>query len=86
MRLGAPKTTLSPSSTKKVAPRIYKIKIPRLGVGEYAFLAPGAVASANASIDSMMVAARWSDKPSFGKEVRVDEAEQLQSIFYHSTI
>jgi hypothetical protein len=32
---------------QKVAPRIYKIKIPRLGVGEYGFLAPGAVASAN---------------------------------------
>jgi len=32
---------------QKVAPRIYKIKIQRLGVGEYGFLAPGAVASAN---------------------------------------
>jgi len=32
---------------EKVAPRIYKIKIPRFGVGEYGFLAPGAVASAN---------------------------------------
>jgi len=32
---------------QKVAPRIYKIKIPRLSMGEYGFLAPGAVASAN---------------------------------------
>ena len=32
---------------QKVAPRIYKIKIPRLGVGEYGFLAPGALAGAN---------------------------------------
>ncbi len=34
---------------EKVAPRIYKITVPRLGVGEYGFLAPGAVASANAA-------------------------------------
>lgn len=34
---------------EKVAPRIYKIKVGRLSVGEYGFLAPGAVASANAA-------------------------------------
>jgi hypothetical protein len=39
---------------QKVAPRIYKIKIPRLGVGEYGFLAPGAVASANVASQGKM--------------------------------
>jgi hypothetical protein len=34
---------------EKVANRIYKIKVPRLSFGEYGFLAPGAVASANAA-------------------------------------
>lgn len=34
---------------EKVAPRIYKIKVPVLAQGEYGFLAPGAVASANAA-------------------------------------
>lgn len=34
---------------QKVANRIYKITAPRLSVGEYGFLAPGAVASANAA-------------------------------------
>jgi hypothetical protein len=34
---------------EKVANRIYKIKVPKLSVGEYGFLAPGAVASANAA-------------------------------------
>jgi hypothetical protein len=32
---------------EKVSPRIYKVSVPRLNFGEYGFLAPGAVASAN---------------------------------------
>jgi len=32
---------------EKVSPRIYKVSVPRLNLGEYGFLAPGAVASAN---------------------------------------
>jgi hypothetical protein len=32
---------------EKVSPRIYKVSVPRLNLGDYGFLAPGAVASAN---------------------------------------
>jgi hypothetical protein len=32
---------------EKVSPRIYKVSVPRLNLGEYGFLAPGAIASAN---------------------------------------
>jgi hypothetical protein len=46
---GGAKDNVSPFEYEKVAPRIYKIKVPRLSVGEYGFLAPGAVASANAA-------------------------------------
>jgi hypothetical protein len=34
---------------EKIAPRIYKVMVPRLNMGEYGFLAPGAVATANAA-------------------------------------
>ena len=34
---------------EKVSPRIYKVSVPRLNIGEYGFLAPGAVATANAA-------------------------------------
>jgi hypothetical protein len=46
---GGAKDNVAPFDYEKVAPRIYKIKIPRLSAGEYGFLAPGAVASANAA-------------------------------------
>jgi hypothetical protein len=36
-----------PFKYEKIASRVYKIQVPRLGMGEYGFLAPGAVASAN---------------------------------------
>lgn len=43
-----------PFEGKKVAPRMYRILLPNLGAGEYGFLPPGAVASANsASIGKM---------------------------------
>jgi hypothetical protein len=46
---GGAKDNVARFEYEKVAPRIYKIKVPRLSVGEYGFLAPGAVASANAA-------------------------------------
>jgi hypothetical protein len=46
---GGAKDNVTPFEYEKVAPRVYKIKVPRLGIGEYGFLAPGAVASANAA-------------------------------------
>jgi len=43
-----------PFEGKKVAPRMYRILLPNLGAGEYGFLPPGAVGSANsASIGKM---------------------------------
>lgn len=46
---GGAKDNVTSFEYEKVAPRIYKIKVPRLSAGEYGFLAPGAVASANAA-------------------------------------
>jgi hypothetical protein len=46
---GGAKDNVAPFEYEIVAPRIYKIKVPRLSVGEYGFLAPGAVASASAA-------------------------------------
>ena len=39
---------------EKVEPRIYTIKVPRLSVGEYGFLAPGASESANTASQGKM--------------------------------
>ena len=39
---------------EKIAPRIFKVIVPRLNFGEYGFLAPGAVATANAASQGKM--------------------------------
>jgi hypothetical protein len=39
---------------EKIAPRIFKVVVPRLNFGEYGFLAPGAVATANVASQRKM--------------------------------
>jgi hypothetical protein len=57
---------------EKVSPRIYKVSVPRLNIGEYGFLAPGAVATAcriarkNLHISHCRVIHRWMPQKSLG--------------------
>ena len=44
---GGAKDNMVEFKYEKVSPRIYKVSVPRLNIGEYGFLAPGAVATAN---------------------------------------
>jgi hypothetical protein len=46
---GGAQDNVVPFEFEKLAPRIYKIKVPTISGGEYGLLAPGAVASANAA-------------------------------------
>ena len=46
MHLAGPRDNVVEFKYEKVSPRIYKVTVPRLNIGEYGFPAPGAVATA----------------------------------------
>jgi hypothetical protein len=46
---GGAQDNVVPFEYKKIAPRVYRLIIPKVNVGEYGLLAPGAIASANAA-------------------------------------